>query len=88
MVDDQGVIRGRALIVKEIGGRIPGIAGSVMHADERRRHLLPDKGLRERAVLDEHIHFHAVAEGFMNDHAGDGRRADAFVFARNERFAL
>ena len=76
-----------AFIIKEIGCNLA-LSAAVVHGNERGCYLLADIGLCKSSVLNEHIHFNAVTERFMNDHARDFWCADAFISAGFHGFGV
>ena len=55
-----------------------------MHGDQVGADPLADIIGTQGAALDKHVHFPAVAEGFMGDQAGDFRAGDDFIFPGND----
>jgi len=81
-VDFRDIAGRRAFIVKGEAGRILRRQRPFMHGDHAAADALVDVVRSQRPVLDEHVHLHAVSEGFVRDQAADARGRDDVVLAR------
>ncbi|MPM96663.1 hypothetical protein SDC9_143828 [bioreactor metagenome] len=55
-----------------------------MHIDQRGCDRFSQIVLRQRTILDKHIHLHAVTESLMSNQTGHLRGADNGIFTRND----
>ena len=80
--DDGGVLGQHAVVIEKVGPGGEGRRGAVVHGHQGTGHLLAHELPGLGAVLDEHIHLHPVAEGFVGDQAGDRGVGDHLIDPR------
>ena len=88
MVDLRHVAGRRALVVKGVGGHVHGAVGAFVHGHHGRSDALIQIFRAQGPALHEHVHFHAVPEGFVGDQPRHVRSGDDVVGAGDHALSL